>query len=112
MGAKTFNGVQAKIQRLTEAKSSEEIAKILNEAGVKGVPATPDRCPIANYLNKSMRTRRYEVGLTQYGKVYRQKSGILQYEPWVDSTPAMRKFIREFDSMEKWQELLDESVGV
>ena len=104
MGAKTFDEVQAKIQRLTEAESSEEIAKILIEAGVKGMPRLPMRCPIANYLNGSQSGKRYFVGSDSFGDI----ADVV----WEPKTKAMKQFTDEFDFMEKWQELLDESVGV
>lgn len=96
MATGRFNGIQAKLERLYDAKSSEEVAEILRKAGAKGYRAAASSCPIANYLNKSLRVTTYEVTKRAMIKFDRRKPWQLT-EKRIPLSDPLVAFVREFD---------------
>lgn len=107
MASGRFNGIKAKLERLYDAKSSDDVAEILRKAGAKGFRGDPTCCPIANYLNKSLRVTYYEARSQELVR-FRKRRLWTEQERRVPTTDPTKDFIREFDKG-KWQEFEAES---
>lgn len=98
-----------KIKRLLDdlGPTSDEVAKALRAAGVKGYDGEPMLCPIANYLKENGVATPFvspsDIWVTAKVKMFRNNERV-----WIRTPLPVREFIRMLDRGDKrFSDLID-----
>lgn len=87
--------VNKRLQKINGLESPEEVAQFLNKQGITGVPCRSDRCPVANYLSKSLVGTNWIVDVNDGAHIFHTVTEDVED---LDLSEEARQFINGFDA--------------